>query len=90
MIGWPALACRSGSHETEEPSLLQARGQSGVGSFRWSFSPLVKRDGGQAPPTVERRSTCPGAANQWEDHLAWVLLGLRAVPKDESGVSAAE
>ena len=32
----------------------------------------------------------PGAAHQWEDHLPWVHLGLRAVPKDESGVSAAE
>ena len=31
-----------------------------------------------------------GAADQWEDHLPWVLLGLLAVPKDESGVSAAE
>ena len=31
-----------------------------------------------------------GAAHQWEDHLPWVHLGLRAVPKDESGVSAAE
>ena len=31
-----------------------------------------------------------GAADQWEDHLPWVLLGLRAVPKDKSGVSVAE
>ena len=31
-----------------------------------------------------------GAAHQWEDHLPWVHLGLRAIPKDESGVSAAE
>ena len=31
-----------------------------------------------------------GAADPWEDHLPWVLLGLLAVPKDESGVSAAE
>ena len=31
-----------------------------------------------------------GAADQWEVHLPWVLLGLRAVPKDKSGVSVAE
>jgi hypothetical protein len=27
---------------------------------------------------------------QWEDHLPWVLLGLRAAPRDDTGVSAAE
>ena len=31
-----------------------------------------------------------GAADDWMDHLPWVLLGLRAVPKDESGISAAK
>ena len=31
-----------------------------------------------------------GAATAWADHLPWVILGLRAAPKDESGVSAAE
>jgi transposase InsO family protein len=30
------------------------------------------------------------AAADWEAHLPWVLLGLRAAPKDDSGVSAAE
>jgi hypothetical protein len=29
-----------------------------------------------------------GAA--WADHVPWVLLGLRAVPKEEAGVSSAE
>ena len=31
-----------------------------------------------------------GTATAWADHLPWVILGLRAAPKDESGVSAAE
>ena len=31
-----------------------------------------------------------GADSAWADHLPWVILGLRAAPKDESGVSAAE
>ena len=31
-----------------------------------------------------------GAAEDWASHLPWVLLGLRAAPKDESAVSAAE
>lgn len=31
-----------------------------------------------------------GAAEKWIEHLPWVVLGLRAAPKDESGVSAAE
>jgi hypothetical protein len=30
------------------------------------------------------------AGNRWLEHLPWVLLGLRAAPKDESGVSSAE
>lgn len=31
-----------------------------------------------------------GASTTWADHLPWVLLGLRAAPKEESGVSAGE
>ena len=31
-----------------------------------------------------------GAALHWSEHLPWVLMGIRAAPKDESGVSAAE
>ena len=31
-----------------------------------------------------------GAASAWADHLPWVILGLHAAPKDESGVSAVE
>ena len=26
----------------------------------------------------------------WLDHLLWTLLGIRAVPKEDSGVSTAE
>jgi RNase H-like domain found in reverse transcriptase/Reverse transcriptase (RNA-dependent DNA polymerase)/Integrase zinc binding domain/Integrase core domain len=29
-------------------------------------------------------------AAAWADHLPWVLLGLRAAPKEDSGISAAE
>jgi transposase InsO family protein len=28
--------------------------------------------------------------NDWERHLPWVLLGLRAAPKEDSAISAAE
>jgi len=31
-----------------------------------------------------------GAAADWPAHLPWVLLGLRAAPKEDSGLSAAE
>jgi transposase InsO family protein len=30
------------------------------------------------------------AANDWPDHLPWVLLGLHAAPKEDSAVSSAE
>jgi hypothetical protein len=30
------------------------------------------------------------AAADWPDHVPWVLLGLRAAPREDSGVSAAE
>jgi len=30
------------------------------------------------------------AANDWPDHLPWVLLGLRAAPKEDANVSSAE
>jgi len=31
-----------------------------------------------------------GGAKNWTSHLPWVMLGLRAAPWDETGVSAAE
>ena len=34
------------------------------------------------------RARCSGG--DWLEHLPWVLLGLRAAPKEEAGVSAAE
>lgn len=34
------------------------------------------------------RARLAGAA--WPDHLPWVLLGLRAAPKEDSGISSAE
>ncbi len=30
------------------------------------------------------------AANDWPDHLPWVLLGLRAAPKEDSAIFSAE
>ncbi len=30
------------------------------------------------------------AGNDWPAHLPWILLGLRAAPKEDSGVSSAE
>ena len=30
------------------------------------------------------------AGADWPDHLAWVLLGLRAAPKESSGLSSAQ
>jgi hypothetical protein len=30
------------------------------------------------------------AGDKWPEHLLWVLLGLRAAPKDSSGISSAE
>jgi hypothetical protein len=37
-----------------------------------------------------RARLAAAAVGDWEFHLPWVLLGLRAVPKDDSGVSSAE
>ena len=31
-----------------------------------------------------------GGAAAWADHLLWVMLGIRASPKEESGTSAGE
>ena len=31
-----------------------------------------------------------GGATAWKDHLPWVLLGMRAAQREETGVSAAE
>jgi hypothetical protein len=31
-----------------------------------------------------------GCGTAWAEHIPWVMLGLRAAPKDESGLSAAK
>ncbi len=52
--------------------------------------PTSKWDGGAIPPAAER---CPAArlVNQdWLSQLPWVLLGLRAAPKKDCGLSSAE
>ena len=33
---------------------------------------------------------CQGGAAAWKDHLPWVLLGMWAAPREETGISAAE
>jgi len=30
------------------------------------------------------------SSTAWADHLPWIMLGLRAAPKDDAGISAAE
>jgi hypothetical protein len=46
------------------------------------------------PPSVHRRLKdalkARLAGPDWPLHLPWVLLGLRAAPREDSGVSAAE
>ncbi len=52
---------------------------------RWSsFS--VERFHRQLKNSLQARLCGPN----WVDHLPWVLLGLRAAPKEDSGVSSAE
>jgi hypothetical protein len=43
--------------------------------------PLQQRHGGEVPPPAEGRAAARSGANDWPDHLPWVLLGLRAAPK---------
>ena len=40
--------------------------------------------------TLKAALCARGGAAAWKDHLPWVLLGMRAAPREESGVSAAE
>jgi transposase InsO family protein len=47
---------------------------------------MVERCHRQLKDALRARS----AANDWPDHLPWVLLGLRAAPKEDSAVSSAE
>ncbi len=47
---------------------------------------MVERCHRQLKDALRARSE----ANDWPDHLPWVLLGLRAAPKEESVVSLAE
>ena len=40
--------------------------------------------------TLKAALCARGGANAWKEHLPWVLLVMRATPREESGVSAAE
>ena len=55
-------------------------------AFHPQANGMVERLHRQIKDTLRAR----GAAATWADHLPWVILGLCAAPKDESGVSAAE
>ena len=39
--------------------------------------------------TLKAALCARGGATAWKDHLPWVLLGMRAAPREEMGVSAA-
>ncbi|MFN9940768.1 MAG: hypothetical protein ACK56I_14950, partial [bacterium] len=47
---------------------------------------MVERCHRQLKDALRARS----AANDWPDHLPWVLLGLRAAPKEDRAISSAE
>ena len=47
---------------------------------------MVERMHRQMKDTLRAR----GGAAAWADHLPWVMLGIRASPKEESGTSAGE
>ena len=40
--------------------------------------------------TLKAALCARGGAAAWKDHLPWVLLGMRAAPREETGVSAVE
>ena len=47
---------------------------------------MVERAHRQMKDSLKARMAGPA----WPDHLPWVLLGLRAAPKEDSGISSAE
>jgi transposase InsO family protein len=57
-----------------------------ITAFHPCSNGMVERTHRQLKDTLQARQ----AANDWPEHLPWVLLGLRAAPKEDSGVSSAE
>ena len=55
-------------------------------SFHPQSNGMVERWHRQLKDALRARN----AAEKWAEHLPWVLLGLRAAPKEESGISAGE
>ncbi len=55
-------------------------------AYHPQFHSMVERTHGQLKAALRARL----AGSRWPEHLPWVLLGLRTVPKEDSGVSAAE
>ncbi len=67
-----------------ERSLQQAQHNDGI-------PPSKQRPSGEGPQAVEGGpEEQTGGRPAWPDHLPWVLLGLRAAPKDDSNISPAE
>jgi transposase InsO family protein len=55
-------------------------------SYHPQSNGLVERAHRQMKEALKARL----AGDKWPDHLPWVLLGIRAAPKDNSNISAAE
>jgi transposase InsO family protein len=55
-------------------------------SFHPQSNGMVERAHRQIKDSLRARL----AGSQWPEHLPWVLLGLRAAPKDDAAVSSAE
>jgi hypothetical protein len=55
-------------------------------SYHPQSNGLVERAHRQMKEALKARL----AGDKWPDHLPWVLLGMRAAPKDDSNISAAE
>ena len=62
----------------------------GGSHYNNGFPPPGQRHGGQMHCQLKDTLHARDAASTWADHLPWVILGLCAAPKDESGVSALE
>jgi transposase InsO family protein len=55
-------------------------------SYHPQSNGLIKRAHRQMKEALKARL----AGNRWPEHLPWILLGLRAAPKDDSNISATE
>jgi hypothetical protein len=94
--GWHVLVCRPQSQRTGVPqftSALWTGAYTGLGIkhvLTTSYHPQCNGISEHVHRQIKDALRARDVGSAWHSHLPWVLMGMRAAPKENSAVSSAE